>query len=459
MRGAELPAEVVYLFRHATLRDAAYQLLPPSQRSRLHMQALEVLEEGMLTSGLDAAAELAQHARMAQEGVTLIGTDLPLRELRYLRLSAVCAAGKYENSQAADLWQRIARHPASTKLERADAMAEAGLLSWMLGRGPEALQLISQAIDLCGDDKWRKAYCLIERGTMHRDVRENDDAMRDLSQALELARQCGDKQLQLRALGNLCTVQDQGLTRAGAVDLYAPVIKLAREIGDVRAIGISEGQIGQAALRGGNYAEAETHLREAIRLLRETGDRLNECEMTGALGDVFRERTDGDRRGNLMQAVQLQRAALQMKESLGFLFQKAHPLAGLAAAHRLLGMYPEAERYAREALEVATEVGDPQVIGIAYLERAALFEAQGDLMAAERALSYGIVAIEDSQADETKVELLAALAQVTARAGDAEAALSYAQTAEAVAETSGDTRIRTRARLLVRSLQRSPDPA
>ncbi|KAF0240456.1 MAG: hypothetical protein FD180_4929, partial [Planctomycetota bacterium] len=40
-----LTAEKTYLFRHALLRDAAYQLQLPGDRARLHALAFAVIED------------------------------------------------------------------------------------------------------------------------------------------------------------------------------------------------------------------------------------------------------------------------------------------------------------------------------------------------------------------------------------------------------------------------------
>lgn len=446
-------AETVYLFRHATVRDAAYQLLPLSQRSRLHGLALDILEETTLGMSLDSVLDLADHAGMAQVGVTIAGGDLPYRELRYLRLAAVNAASKYANELAARLWERVAEHRSADAAERVEAYAEAGLMHWMMGRRKPALNCLSRGIDLAGDDDAQKAFCLIERGLLYRDVRENAAAVRDLEAALELARQAGDKRLQLRALGNLCTIQDSGMTQAGVNELYAPVLKLARETGDLRAVGISEGQIGMACIRSEAWKDAEAHLTESIRLLRETRDALNECEMLSTLGRLFLERTDGDRRLNLMRSAQYHRDALNLKEQSGFLFQKSEPLLGLAAANREMGMLHEAERWANEALRVSLEVGDPQALGQAYLELGLILESAGDQTTAERTLTYGFLAVEESESEGIKVELLSALARLLAGQGAWDDAQNHAQNAVTLSAKVPDTRTRTLTRQLLRAIE------
>ena len=61
--------ESLYLFRHALLREAAYELYPPSVRAKLHRLVVEIatflFEDSQLSP---LAAELADHARAAWQG-------------------------------------------------------------------------------------------------------------------------------------------------------------------------------------------------------------------------------------------------------------------------------------------------------------------------------------------------------------------------------------------------------
>jgi hypothetical protein len=63
---------------------------------------------------------------------------------------------------------------------------------------------------------------------------------------------------------------------------------------------------------------------------------------------------------------------LAISERLGFLFQRAGPLTGLAASLRALGHIAEAKGYAKEAIRVALEVGNPDEVAEAQAEMAAL---------------------------------------------------------------------------------------
>jgi len=58
---AGTPAEAAYLFRHALLRDAAYEMQLPADRARLHALAIDSIESGPGRSELEVFA----HCRAA----------------------------------------------------------------------------------------------------------------------------------------------------------------------------------------------------------------------------------------------------------------------------------------------------------------------------------------------------------------------------------------------------------
>lgn len=60
-------AELVYLFRHALLRSAAYELQLPGDRARLHVLALELLEQ--LFGGRPEAASLPAPCEARRPGL------------------------------------------------------------------------------------------------------------------------------------------------------------------------------------------------------------------------------------------------------------------------------------------------------------------------------------------------------------------------------------------------------
>ncbi|NUN47931.1 MAG: hypothetical protein HUU15_03775, partial [Candidatus Brocadiae bacterium] len=109
-------AEAAYLFRHALLREAAYQLHLPGQRARLHAEALAVMErqaggrpaELLLGEGIrfevhptdPLAEDLADHARL--------GGAPPEVQALYACRAAALAERQYRPEDAMRLWEAAA---------------------------------------------------------------------------------------------------------------------------------------------------------------------------------------------------------------------------------------------------------------------------------------------------------------------------------------------------------------
>jgi predicted ATPase len=122
-------ANDVYLFRHALTRDAAYQLMPPSARARLHAHAAAELET-LVGDELDAASpDIADHLRIA-----IRWCDQPddLQTLSAREITAANDAADYltrrdRHEDAIRMWHRVIDNAAATRLHK--IAAGSGLVS------------------------------------------------------------------------------------------------------------------------------------------------------------------------------------------------------------------------------------------------------------------------------------------------------------------------------------------
>lgn len=416
--------EADYLFRHAALRDAAYALQMPSERARLHKFAFEILEHNLSDDERNQLAlALADHALLAQRGVTWAGDGLHRKELEYLQAAAANAAMRYENDLAVQLYDRVADHPLCTAGQRVDAMVECGTILWFGGRRHAAIRKLDEAVGAASSDLPRLAFALIERGTLYRDLNQYDRAERDLRLALDVVQDCGDKRLELRAHGNLATVKQRGRKGVEVEALFAPVLRLATELGNTRAIGITKGQVAQGYNEDGNHARAEALLRESLELLRKAGDRMNEAVMLVTLGMSFLNRADGDLRGARQQAAACFREALRVNEAIGNRPQQPEAHGGLARACLELGLETEAGRHAQAAVSEGRELGKPAAVATGLQVVGRLRELAGDAPGAEAAWREGLqVTLDADLEDPARMmrQRLAGLLRKTGRVREAE---------------------------------------
>ncbi|KAF0241901.1 MAG: hypothetical protein FD180_4191, partial [Planctomycetota bacterium] len=169
-------AEIAYLFRHALLRDAAYQLQLPGDRAQLHRMAFAALErvfggrppqpgaatarlsKGFEPHGSDAfALELSGHAGIAAEKRA---GSVDLREARklYLRRAAEHAERQVRHAEAVELWKASAALDSGRR--RADSLYRAGYAALWTGdlAGAEALLKRARSLFLRSGDRLGDAW-------------------------------------------------------------------------------------------------------------------------------------------------------------------------------------------------------------------------------------------------------------------------------------------------------------
>ena len=150
----DIGAELAYLFRHALVREAAYQLQPPADRAQLHLLALDILED-VLAAESDRllrahAAELAEHARAAREGAEPERqAELGLRELGHLRRAASWAAVSWRHGEVIRHARRVQQLSCATPQDHAigESMQVSALM--YMGKYVDAREAVRRAIELC----------------------------------------------------------------------------------------------------------------------------------------------------------------------------------------------------------------------------------------------------------------------------------------------------------------------
>ena len=229
-------AETAYLFRHALMRDAAYQLQPPGDRGKLHALAFFLIEEAFggrapepapLTASAppefaphptDAAAvELVYHARASIQQDAAAHAVTPGLLRRYLRRAAEHAERAFLGATSAAMWQQLAD--------------------------------LTQGAD-SGEALRRAAFILHQSGRMQH-------AEERFEQASAVFRQHGDRRGEGVTSGNLAVLY----SHAGRLEKAEQTIQLAldvlREVGARRIEGAVMGELAVLYARTGRMEQAE----------------------------------------------------------------------------------------------------------------------------------------------------------------------------------------------------------
>jgi tetratricopeptide (TPR) repeat protein len=269
-------------------------------------------------------------------------------------------------------------------------------------------------------DRVLASHHLCDMGLCHYRLGEYRQAVDLLAQAVAIARDTGDRQLERTALGNLGNCHNCLGYYQKAIDLQTSALAIARAVGNPRAEGAALECLGSCRSNQGEYRQAIDLLTQAITIACGIGDRQLEGIGLGATGKCYYCL------GDYLKSTDLHTNALHIAREVGNRQIEGEEFGYLGLCRLAFGDYQQAMDLLGQALEIAREVGDryDEANELNYLGRTQL--ALGDARQAVILLEQA-VKIADSTGDiEPAVEARSALAQAKLLLGEPAAALAVA---------------------------------
>jgi tetratricopeptide (TPR) repeat protein len=345
-----------YVFWSAAARDAAYQLLLPTERARLHALALDSLDPAT------SPEELAEHARLAQESGG--AEHLLPRELAFTRIAAreALKAGRHFDAARlcarwAQLCDQCSAELGEAMLARANALANAGRASEAEACAREAVRAAQS--DAFSAEAWR-AVCevLYQSGRYEAALEAGAQAIAcaELARDARLLAQCTHAQLSpLRELGR--RQQYEALTRRLGEIATA----------DPRLLPLALSGKGHACLAQSDIAGAVEHF---SRTESECADLMSHRQRLNnliCLGQCYCRAADSRASATLNRA-------LALATSVGDRFLLGMAEAALGGLAYESGQSEAAEKHHAASQAFAEELGDEMMLAIALGNRgSALF--------------------------------------------------------------------------------------
>jgi tetratricopeptide (TPR) repeat protein len=299
-------AETAYLFRHALVRDAAYELQPPGDRALLHGLALAALEDAFGgTPALETPQWLAEfrphasdaHAQELSVHARLAADDRDAALLRksaiYLRRAAHLEFTGYRNASALKLLEELTQHPGADGFLRAEAHHSAGQVHYRHGDVASAEAAYLRTLDgLEPDDEVGRMVAKCSLIIVHSHSDNGPHVAEAHGDAAEYWRNVGHTRREVSSLINFavwhCEEGDPDIARRALNES----VRLAKEHGLRRA---EEAAVGTLALLEsglGRHEAAEDGLRRALAIAREMGNLSAEltwmCSLAGHTRDMAR---------------------------------------------------------------------------------------------------------------------------------------------------------------------------
>jgi class 3 adenylate cyclase/tetratricopeptide (TPR) repeat protein len=402
-------------FRHALVRDAAYEGLPFRRRRELHALAGEALERAGDVE--EQSNLLAMHYLRAQR----YGPAW-----HYGRMAAERARLRFANVEAAALFsdaiEAAGRAGDVPVFELADALETLGDLEERIGRYDHAMEAFRRAQRLVGGDPVREASLLLLKAWVREREGRFSQALVWISRGMRAINGLHDERadrIRARLLAARASMRQQQGRYREAVRLCHEAIQGAEAAGEPAMVAQAHLMLGWAHTELG-LSGGEEHTRQALAIFEEVGDLGKQALALNHLGAMAYYDGRWDEAGTLWQRAESTRLRT------GDAVNAAWSTNNIGEILSDQGHLESATERFREAMDVwraaRFENGMPLVIG--NLGRAAAREGRTD--EALKLLSEARDMAEANNARFLVVETEARIAEAHLFAGDPDAALRSA---------------------------------
>lgn len=409
-------SKIIYAFRHALLRDAAYNMQLKARLRSIHKNVATAIEKNY--PGEDRFySSLAFHYEKAEEVE---------KEKTFLKKAADYAKEQYHNIEAETMYLKLmelledpkelietghllgrvakisgkwdlAEKTFRDSLEKAkelgdsllvaDSMKEMGYMLLEKGCYDEAQPLLDSAVKEYRALNRPEGECDVEgyRGLIHYYKGELDDAIEHFNISLELAQRVDYKSaiaLSNRYLGGVSYYRSE---YAKARNYYERQLEISKEMNNVIDIAVAENNLGLVTSHLNEFDSAIKYYQRALDTYKKINIRQYICYTSNNLGELKYWLGEYD------EAKQLFEDQLMIASDLGIKRHVSIAYNMLGNINRIKTDYEKALDLYNRAIEIGEELNLQTILCEYYLEKAVLFfeteRFEKSLELAEKAIS------------------------------------------------------------------------
>jgi class 3 adenylate cyclase/tetratricopeptide (TPR) repeat protein len=275
--------EQAYVFKHAVIQDVAYNSLLRERRKQLHGAVADAITELYADRIAEHHGELAHHCAQAERWGDV---------LRYASLAGTRAAHAFSN-QEAKAHRRLALE-AARRIDPPPSPAELAKLHrgyanalTALGEYEEACAEYQAAVELArqGGDRHLEVELLMELSGAYNLSHRGDPAMEHNERALAIARELDDRARIAACLANKVYILSAGYGKIfESTPSAEEAARLSAEIGDRRLLTVTDTFLGGVLVWRGDFDRGLRYLEGAVTLAAATHQGFfygNACFMAG----------------------------------------------------------------------------------------------------------------------------------------------------------------------------------
>ncbi len=406
-------SELYYIFRHALIRDAVYEIQLKERVRRLHGLAGDIIEELYAESLDEHYEELADHYDKA--GNTI-------KAVEYLAKSGDKAKESYKNEKALIFYERLMRYlevghdrkeiagylikkgnimqltgrldDAEKAFEKAleisrinkdrsliaECMNNLGNVFRMKGRLREAKAIFEDSLRIAeaADDK--KAFCAAtnDMGNIHYELGDYEKAESYYRRLLSVCEKADDLNGVSRAMGNMGSVCSVKGNIDQALEYYSRSLALKEKLKDKYGMGKTLNNMGVLYWKTGDQKSAMECYKRQLAICQELGDKRGLCAAVGNMGHIYAEQS------SFKKAMRNYKKYLEISIEMGNKKAISNGYCYLGLVYKALGNQAKSLEYYRNQQKICRETGDKSGYGMATGNIGNIYENQGRYIEADK---------------------------------------------------------------------------
>jgi CHAT domain-containing protein/tetratricopeptide (TPR) repeat protein len=237
---------------------------------------------------------------------------------------------------------------------RASRLLDAGLRANNIGRFQEAINLLTQALELYRalEDQRGEANAIGNLGNSYNGLAQHEEAIELYQQALRIFYTTDNQQYVAYVLADLGFSHSNLGNYQQAIDFSWQSLEVARSIGNRQAEAVSLGMLGYIYIYLGQYQQSISLSQLSLDIAREIGSQELEGSALGNLGFAYGSL------GQNQRAIEFHQGALTIHRETGDMQGQAKPLGGLALVYHSLDEYHRAIYFYEQQLAISQDIGD-----------------------------------------------------------------------------------------------------
>jgi len=356
-----LPQQSTYLFKHALIRDAAYESLLKTKRQQYHLRVAEVLSEQSPQTVEVEPELLAYH-------YTEAGIDD--KAVCYWKQAGERAAKRFATSEAIShltkglsLLEGLPQNK-SRQTVQIDLLLQQERLYERLGRRERQQAIIVQLLSLLpSDEPTTLAEVYVRQGDLYTHLGNFEDAEHALNEALTLRRKLSD------AIGESNALRSMGFLRwrqgeyEQALTCNEAALAIDQQLGHVMAAATDLTNLSDVLRNLNDHERALSCLEEALQIYQTEQNQVKQGFTLYKIANVYRER------GEVDQAVTYYKQAHNILEQHNDYLMASRTINAMANLFLEQGDVQESLRLYKEVARISQDIGHGQALvhpGVSY---------------------------------------------------------------------------------------------